>query len=81
MCEYAGVRTTRTPGLGRSTRNIACSPAFGPPASTPWKNAKSAELYDVTCHLTPLSTYSSPSRRAVATRAATSEPAPSSVIA
>ena len=38
------VLTTRTPGLGRSTRNIACSPAFVPPSSTPWKNAKSAEL-------------------------------------
>ena len=55
VCVYAGVRTTATPGLGRSTRNMACSPWCSPPSSVAWKNAKSAVLYEVTCHLTPFS--------------------------
>ena len=36
---YAGVRTTRTPGEGRSTMNIACWPANSPSTSRAWTNA------------------------------------------
>ena len=79
--EYAGMRTTLTPGDGRSTTTSACSPACSPSVSTPWKKQYEAELYDVTCHFTPSSTYSSPSRRTVAASSETSEPACSSVIA
>ena len=41
----------------------------------------SAVLYEVTCIFSPFSTYPSPSRRAVASIASTSLPAPASVIA
>ena len=36
LWEYAGVRTTSMPGLGRSTTRSTCSPAFGPSVSTAW---------------------------------------------
>ncbi len=67
--------------MSLSTKNIACSPAWGPSAIFAWKKTNSAWLNEVTCHFVPFSTYSSPSRRAVAAIASTSEPAPSSVIA
>ena len=36
---YSGVRTTRTPSLGRSTMNMAWSPAWSPSVSLAWKKA------------------------------------------
>src|ERR671919_113111 len=53
---YSGVRTTRTPGVSRSTMNIAWVPACSPSVSRAWKKAWSAWLNEVTCHFTPFRT-------------------------
>ena len=50
------MRTTRTPGVSLSTKNIACAPACGPSAILPWKKQYEAWLYDVTCIFTPFRT-------------------------
>ena len=76
---YFGVRTSRTPGVSLSTRKIV---AFaGSPSTCACTRKKSATSPLVTCHFSPRSTQSSPSRVAVVATIVTSEPASASVIA
>ena len=44
-----GVRTTRTPSVGRSAMNMACSPACSSLVSLAWKWAQVVRLKVVTC--------------------------------
>ncbi len=74
-------RSSLSPGLSRSTTNdlIASRPRLR--SSVAQTTISSARSPDVTKIFSPLSTYSSPSSRAVVRIAAESEPASGSVIA